>query len=145
MHSDHFDLARFVEAQHDCYPQVLAELRAGHKRSHWIWFIFPQIAGLGLSGMSQRYAIENLDEARAYLQHPLLGPRLLECVQLVNSHHGLSAREIFGDIDAIKLRSSLTLFELALGGDGGPFAAAIEHYYEGRRDPHSLQLIQAAG
>ena len=137
-----YNLRRFVEAQHDCYAQVLAELKAGHKRTHWMWFIFPQMAGLGLSGMSQRYAIHSLDEARAYLHHPLLGPRLLECVQTLAAVEGRSARQIFGEIDAIKLRSSLTLFARAFGGDGGPFAALLARYCNGEEDPATLRLLQ---
>ncbi len=112
---DHERLQRFVEAQDEggTYERALAELRTGRKTSHWMWFVFPQIAGLGQSAMSQRYAIESLEEARAYLGHPVLGPRLVECAQALLAHEGLAAREILGDIDAVKLRSSMTLFAQA--------------------------------
>ncbi|WP_315761857.1 DUF1810 domain-containing protein [Sphingomonas sp. Y38-1Y] len=111
------DLERFVTAQQGVYPTALAELRAGEKRSHWMWFVFPQIAGLGRSSMAQTYAIASLEEARAYLSHPVLGPRYLECVEALLAHRGRSAEAIMGGIDAMKLRSSLTLFAAAGGGD----------------------------
>ena len=104
------DLARFVEAQQDTYEQALAELTAGRKRGHWMWFVFPQIAGLGRSPTAVRYAISGSEEARAYLAHPVLGPRLRECAGILLGHSGLSAFDIFGGIDAMKLRSSMTLF-----------------------------------
>ena len=133
------DLSRFLAAQRDVYPRALAELRAGAKRSHWMWFIFPQIAGLGRSDMARHYAIRDLDEARAYLTHPVLGPRLRECSAAVLSHAGArSAEAIFGGIDAIKLRSSMTLFEAA-GGDG--FASIIQAFFAGVRDPETLRLL----
>lgn len=110
--SDPHDLQRFVTAQDQggTYERALAELRAGRKASHWIWFVFPQIAGLGQSAMSQRYAIESLEEAQAYLEHPVLGPRLVECARALLEHEGPTAREVLGEIDAVKLRSSMTLF-----------------------------------
>ncbi|MGB8209525.1 MAG: DUF1810 domain-containing protein, partial [Mycobacterium sp.] len=111
--SDPFDLQRFVDAQARVYPTVLGELRVGRKRSHWIWFIFPQFAGLGSSPTAARYAISSLDEARAYLRHELLGPRLHECTQLVNAVQGRSIGEIFGSPDDLKVRSSMTLFARA--------------------------------
>src|ERR687890_544601 len=108
-----FDLDRFVEAQAAPYAGALAELRRGRKQSHWMWFVFPQVAGLGSSAMSQHYAIGSLEEARAYLDHPVLGPRLVESAQAVLSHPDRSAREIMGSPDDAKLRSSMTLFALA--------------------------------
>ncbi|MGN6216556.1 MAG: DUF1810 domain-containing protein [Solirubrobacterales bacterium] len=112
---DQGQLRRFVEAQDQggTYARALAELRAGRKTSHWIWFVFPQIAGLGQSAMSQRYAIGSMEEAQAYLEHPVLGPRLVECARALLGHEGLSARQILGEIDAVKLRSSMTLFARA--------------------------------
>ncbi len=110
---DPFDLARFVDAQHGTYDQALQELTAGHKQSHWMWFIFPQLAGLGSSAMAERYAIGSLDEARAYLQHPLLGERLRICTAAVNAVRGRTAGQVFGSPDDMKFRSSMTLFALA--------------------------------
>ena len=107
---DPFDLERFVEAQAPVYEHVLRELRAGRKTTHWIWFIFPQAKGLGHSAMSQRYGISSLQEARAYLAHPVLGPRLKECVELVLSHEGVPLEDILGTLDATKFRSSIDLF-----------------------------------
>lgn len=134
-----FDLDRFVAAQEASYETALAEIRRGHKRSHWMWFVFPQLAGLGRSATAQHYAIVSLDEARAYLAHPLLGARLKACVEaLQDLVHG-SAEAVFGDIDALKLRSSLTLFEQASGER--LFAAAIERWFDGRRDEVTLRLL----
>jgi uncharacterized protein (DUF1810 family) len=137
-------LARFVEAQADCYTQALRELRAGQKLTHWMWFVFPQFAGLGLSPMAQRYAIDSMAEAQAYLRHPLLGARLLECTQAVNAVEGRSARQIFGTPDDLKFCSSMTLFEAANVAEGSAFALALEKYYLGRRDEQTLDLIRAA-
>lgn len=138
--SDAFHLERFVAAQDPVYADFVAELRAGRKASHWMWFVFPQMAGLGHSAMAQRYAILSLDEARAYFKHPILGARLLECIALVNVVERRSAEQIFGSIDAQKLQSCLTLFELA--SDGNPaIVAALEKYYDGRRDATTLQLL----
>ena len=111
--ADPFDLERFVTAQAPVFPAVLAELKAGQKRTHWMWFVFPQVAGLGFSAMSQRYAISGLAEARAYLNHPVLGPRLTECARIVAGTEGRTADDIFGPVDAMKLRSSMTLFAAA--------------------------------
>jgi uncharacterized protein (DUF1810 family) len=135
------DLERFVRAQDSggTYQRAVAELRNGRKISHWMWFIFPQIAGLGRSPMAQTYAISNLAEAQAYLTHPVLGPRLVECVELVASHRGLSAEQIFGGIDAIKLRSSLTLFARA-DPDQEVFREVIDQYFEGP-DPETERRI----
>ena len=121
--SDPCDLARFVEAQSRSFDTALAEIRRGAKRSHWMWYIFPQIAGLGQSAMAQRYAIRTLDEARAYLAHPVLGSRLRACLAALEGLDGTTAERVFGGIDAVKLRSSLSLFEAAGGGDA--FTAAI--------------------
>ncbi|MET1755393.1 DUF1810 domain-containing protein [Novosphingobium sp. RD2P27] len=134
-----YDLSRFVDAQEGSYTTALAEIRRAAKRSHWMWYIFPQIAGLGRSGMAQRYAIVSLDEARAYLAHPILGARLHECVAALNALSDTSAEHVFGSIDATKLRSSLTLFDAA----GAPFAATIERWF-GSRDPSTLELLSAA-
>ena len=133
-----FDLNRFVEAQNPVIDRVRAELKAGRKQSHWMWFIFPQIAGLGQSAMSVRYAISGLDEARAYLAHPVLGPRLVECTRLV-AESGRSIADIFGSPDDMKLRSSMTLFAKAQGE--GVFSEAIEKYCGGRFDEATLARI----
>jgi uncharacterized protein (DUF1810 family) len=126
------DLEHFVRAQDSggTYQRAVAELRNGRKTSHWMWFIFPQIAGLGRSAMAQAYAISDLSEAQAYLAHPVLGPRLIECAEIVVSHQGLSAQQIFGGIDAIKLRSSMTLFARA-DPDQAIFQQVIEQYFDG--------------
>ena len=133
---DRFDLQRFVAAQDSrgTYEQALAELRAGRKTSHWMWFVFPQIAGLGYSGMSQIYAVKSLDEARAYLAHPVLGARLRECVEAVLAHAPhRSAEDIFGDIDAMKLRSSATLF-LRADPEATVFARVLDAFFDGVAD-----------
>jgi uncharacterized protein (DUF1810 family) len=127
------DLERFVEAQQRVYDGVLAELRNGRKAGHWIWFIFPQIAGLGHSAMSQHYAIGSLDEAIAYLAHPVLGARLCECAGVVLAIRGRTAQEIFGSIDSMKLRSSMTLFHRA-APDETVFAQVLDRYYGGVAD-----------
>ena len=135
------DLERFVTAQDSggTYQRAATELRKGRKTSHWMWFIFPQIAGLGRSAMAQAYAISDLTEARAYLAHPVLGPRLLECAQIVAAHRGLSAEHIFGGIDAIKLRSSMTLFARA-DPDQVIFRQVIDQYFEGL-DPETERRV----
>jgi uncharacterized protein (DUF1810 family) len=138
--SDPFDLQRFVDAQARVYRQVVDELRAGRKRSHWIWFIFPQIAGLGSSPTAARYAISSLDEARAYLRHELLGPRLRECAQLVNAVQGRSIGEIFGSPDDLKVRSSMTLFAHATE-DNQDFVELLERYYGGEEDRLTLERL----
>lgn len=141
---DPFDLDRFVSAQDPVYPQVLAELRTGRKRTHWIWFVFPQIAGLGFSSTSVHYSIRSLAEARAYLQHPLLGPRLNECAEAVLAVQGRTAQQIMPYPDDLKLRSSMTLFERA-AGPGSVFSRVLDRYYQGRRDERTLELLQRAG
>jgi len=137
--SNPYDLDRFVTAQAGSYDTALAEIRRGAKRTHWMWYIFPQIAGVGRSTMARRYAIESLDEARAYLAHPVLGARLRECVAALQDLTGTTAEAVFGGIDAIKLRSSLTLFIEA--GAGALFAAALTRWFEGDRDPATLRLL----
>ncbi|MEU4242769.1 DUF1810 domain-containing protein [Actinoplanes sp. NPDC026619] len=131
-----FDLERFVSAQDGVYPAALAEIRAGSKRSHWMWFIFPQLRGLGLSPVAQRYAISGLAEARAYLEHPVLGPRLIECSTALLAHDR-TASEIFGYPDDLKLCSSMTLFAQVVKE---PFIPVIEHFYDGP-DPRTLDLL----
>jgi uncharacterized protein (DUF1810 family) len=138
--SDPYDLQRFEHAQAGIYESAIAELRAGRKTGHWMWFVFPQIAGLGMSAMSQRYAISSLAEARAYLAHPVLGPRLAECATVLLGHSGRSAEEIFGGIDAVKLRSSMTLFARA-GEDGSVYQQVLEHYFDGVADEETVARI----
>ena len=133
---------RFVAAQEGVYPQALAELKRGAKESHWMWFVFPQIAGLGFSTMAQLYAIGSLAEARAYLDHPRLGARLREATEAVLAHRDRTAEAIFGPIDAMKFRSSMTLFEAA-AEEPAPFAAALDAFYGGERDPATLRLLAA--
>jgi uncharacterized protein (DUF1810 family) len=134
------DLSRFVMAQQGVYPEALAELRRGRKQSHWMWFVFPQIAGLGHSAMAQRYAIADLAEARAYLAHPILGARLRECTGAMLAHAGTSPRAILGDIDAVKLRSSMSLFEAA-AADEALFGACLDAFFDGVRDAATLGLL----
>jgi uncharacterized protein (DUF1810 family) len=131
---DPYNLERFVAAQSATYDRALDELRRGNKTGHWMWFIFPQIAGLGLSDMAQRYAIASLDEARAYLRHPVLGPRLRTCAAVVAETTGRTAEQIFGGIDAMKLRSSMTLFHRAAQEDD-VFATVLQRYFDGEPDP----------
>jgi len=135
-----FDLERFVAAQEGVYEGALRELRAGRKTGHWIWFIFPQLRGLGRSEMSQFYGIESLAEARAYLEHPLLGARLRECVGAVLATSGRTAEEIFGSLDAMKVRSSMTLFHRA-APDEVPFQGVMERFYAGVADGATESLL----
>ncbi len=137
-----FDLQRFVDAQDDggTYHAALVELRAGRKRSHWMWFVFPQLAGLGASPMAQRYAISGLDEARAYLAHPVLGPRLLECAWALTALGGTDAVAVFGSTDAMKLRSSMTLFAAA-APDEPAFTAVLDQYFAGAHDPATTSRL----
>jgi uncharacterized protein (DUF1810 family) len=139
---DPHDLQRFVDAQDGVFETALAELCAGAKQSHWMWFVFPQLAGLGHSPTAQYYAIRSLDEARAYLAHPLLGPRLRLCVEALLPHAGRSSEAIFGSIDALKLRSSLTLFDLVAPQD--VFARALDVFFAGEPDQRTLALIGSA-
>lgn len=138
--ADPFELQRFVEAQARNYDQALAELAAGRKTSHWMWYVFPQIAGLGSSPMAQTYALSSLEEARAYLDHPVLGPRLRACVAAVNAVQGRSAHEIFGAPDDLKFRSSLTLFAEAAPGEP-LFRTALAAYFGGQPDPRTLERL----
>ncbi|OQW38225.1 MAG: calpastatin [Nitrospira sp. SG-bin2] len=138
--SDTYNLHRFLDAQERVYDAVLDELRSGRKASHWIWFIFPQITGLGHSEMAQRFAITSLDEARAYLQHPTLGPRLRACTQLVLDVNGRSAEEIFGYPDHLKFRSCMTLF-LTAAPDHTLFNNALLKYFDGKPDQLTLALL----
>ena len=133
------DLERFVAAQNEggTYERALTELRAGRKTSHWIWFVFPQIAGLGRSGMAQRYAIADLDEARAYLTHPVLGPRLVTAAESVIIHRDRSAEDVLGGIDAVKLRSSMTLFAHA-DESQTVFRTVLDTFFDGTEDPATL-------
>ena len=127
------DLQRFVDAQSHTYDQALAELRAGRKRTHWMWFVLPQLAGLGRSAMAQRFALRDLDEARAYLAHPLLGRRLVECARALTALDTADPVEVFGDVDAQKLQSSMTLFALA-APDEPVFRAVLDHWFDGTED-----------
>jgi uncharacterized protein (DUF1810 family) len=143
MTSDPYDLARFVAAQRGSYEYATAELRGGRKASHWMWFVFPQIAGLGHSPIARTYAITSLAEARAYLAHPVLGLRLLECASILTGVSGLTAEQILGGIDALKLRSSMTLF---LHADPGQqvFRQVLDQYFGGTVDPATEARIQGS-
>ena len=136
---DPHDLQRFADAQADVFERALAELSTGAKRNHWMWFIFPQVAGLGFSAMAQRYAIGSKLEAEAYLAHPLLGPRLIACARAVLAVEGRSAHQIFGSPDDLKFRSSITLFD-AVAPDG-IFAEALRKYFDGRPDEATLEAL----
>lgn len=138
-----YDLGRYIAAQDGVYPRALAELQAGAKRSHWMWFIFPQIAGLGASPMARLYAIGSLDEACAYCAHPVLGARLRTCTEAVNAVVGRSAHAIFGAPDDIKFRSSMTLFAAA-APDEPLFAQALAQYFGGSPDPLTLAKLGRA-
>lgn len=137
--TDPFDLHRFVAAQQDSYPAALAELRRGRKTSHWMWFVFPQLKGLGRSATAQHYGIASPDEARAYLAHPLLGARLLEASAALRDAPG-SADAILGAVDAMKLRSSMTLFA-AVAEDPTPFAALLQRFFDGVPDTATQRLL----
>jgi uncharacterized protein (DUF1810 family) len=141
--ADAFDLERFMRAQEGIHDTALAELRAGRKRTHWMWFVFPQIASLGTSPMARRYAIGSLAEARAYLEHPVLGPRLSECAEALLAVEGRTAHEILGYPDELKLRSCATLFA-AVAPPGSPFERLLARYYGGQRDPETLSRIGGA-
>jgi len=137
------NLQRFLEAQNCVYQEVLAELTAGSKRTHWMWFIFPQLAGLGSSPTARFYALSGIAEARAYLTHAVLGPRLQECTELANAVRGRTAREIFGAPDHLKFRSSMTLFAHTAGAES-VFREALARYFDGEPDPLTLQLLRSA-
>jgi uncharacterized protein (DUF1810 family) len=138
---DPYGLARFVTAQEPVLDRVRAELRRGRKASHWMWFVFPQVAGLGSSPTAQHYAISGLDEARAYLAHPVLGPRLRECAELAAEVEAGSAADVFGYPDDLKLRSSMTLFARA-APDTPVFTAVLDRYFDGEPDPATLELLR---
>lgn len=141
MAQDPFDLQRFVAAQDAVLDVVLAELRAGRKRSHWIWFVFPQLAALGLSPMAKRYGLRSLSEARAYLAHPVLGERLRHCCGLLLQLEGVSAHQVLGHPDDLKLRSCLTLFQLA-APDEALFRECLERFYGGQPDGSTVELCR---
>jgi uncharacterized protein (DUF1810 family) len=141
--TDSFDLQRFVDAQAAVYSRVIEELRSGRKQSHWMWFIFPQIAGLGHSEMAQRFAISSSDEALAYLAHPLLGSRLRECTALINSVEGRSLLDILGSPDDLKFCSSMTLFNAV--GSEPEFLAALAKFFDGKADQRTLELLSVYG
>jgi uncharacterized protein (DUF1810 family) len=137
------DLSRFIEAQAPHVEAVMAELAAGRKRTHWMWFVFPQLRGLGRSAMARHFGLQSLEEASAYLAHPILGERLRACVAALLAVQGRSAHEIFGSPDDVKLRSCLTLFR-AIDGADGVFARALEKYFDAQPDPMTLQLLADA-
>jgi uncharacterized protein (DUF1810 family) len=138
---DPHDLNRFVEAQEDDYERALSEIVGGRKRTHWMWYIFPQIDGLGFSSISKRFSIKGVEEAKAYLDHPILGPRLLKCAEAVVGVEGRSATEIFGSPDDLKLKSCATLFACVLP-PGSVFDRLLAKYYAGARDEKTLQLLE---
>lgn len=137
---DPYNLSRFLQAQEDDFEQALSEIKSGRKRSHWMWYIFPQFDGLAFSSTSKHYSIKSADEARAYLDHPVLGPRLLECAEAVVGLEGQSATEIFGSPDDLKLRSCATLFA-CVSRPGSVFDRLLDMYYGGRRDDKTLGLL----
>jgi len=138
--SDAFDLARFVGAQRDTFDAALAELAAGRKRTHWMWFVFPQLAGLGVSSTAQFYGLRGLDEARAYLAHPVLGARLVACCEALLAVPGRSAHDILGSPDDLKLCSCATLFA-EVAGEGSVFQRVLDRFYGGHRDDRTLALL----
>ncbi|HTP81977.1 MAG TPA: DUF1810 domain-containing protein [Alphaproteobacteria bacterium] len=142
--SDPHNLKRFVDAQAPVYAQVCAELTAGRKRSHWMWFIFPQIKGLGVSPTAQFYAVASRAEAEAYLAHPVLGPRLRECTQLVLDVAGRSAHDVFGSPDDLKFRSCVTLFG-DVAADNALFQAALRKYFNGEPDRRTIEILAQGG
>lgn len=144
MHSPHdaFDLGRFLEAQRSCFPQVCAELAAGVKRTHWMWFIFPQLKGLGASAMAQRFGISGLPEARAYLAHPVLGARLRTCTELTTALSPRPIEALFPYPDHLKYHSSMTLFAHAAGADDAAFREALTRYFAAAEDAATLRLLR---
>jgi uncharacterized protein (DUF1810 family) len=143
MSGDPFDLARFVSAQAGAFDRAIAELCAGRKRTHWMWFVFPQLKGLGSSPTAQFYALSGLDEAVAYLQHPVLGPRLDMAVSAVEASPATALEALFGSPDDVKFRSSMTLF--AIAGPDGPYQAAIDRWCGGEPDHRTVELLSQAG
>ena len=144
MPADTYGLERFTRAQDGTYEQALAEITGGRKRSHWMWFVFPQFAGLGMSPTSQHFAIRSLSEARAYLAHPTLGPRLQQCANALLSLEGRTAHEIFGSPDDLKLRSSATLFA-AVSSSGSVFHQLLDRHFDGEPDERTLELMEKTG
>ena len=144
MMTDAFNLSRFIEAQADSYNTALAELRAGRKYTHWIWFVFPQLKGLGSSGNADYYGLSGLDEARAYLAHPVLGPRLREATTALLAHRPHAARAVLGELDAMKFRSCMTLFACADPTEP-VFGAALDVFFAGKPDTRTLQLLETPG
>lgn len=140
---DPFNLSRFISAQSGVYERVLLELRAGQKRTHWMWYIFPQIEGLGQSTTTKYYAIKSLEEARAYVNHPVLGPRLLQCAEAVLAIEGRKVSDIFGYPDDMKLKSSMTLFSYVADPDS-VFVSVLDKYFKGERDVRTLQLLESS-
>jgi uncharacterized protein (DUF1810 family) len=138
---DAFGLSRFISAQDSVYDGILEELKSGRKRSHWMWYIFPQVNGLGYSATSKLYAINSMEEARAYLNHPVLGSRLLECANAVLAIEGRSASDIFGYPDDLKLQSCMTLF-VSVAGPDSVFVRVLDKYFQGERDVRTLQLLE---
>ena len=141
---DYYDLYRFVEAQDQIYDQVYSELRQGLKLTHWMWFVFPQLEGLSLSATSRKFAISSLEEAIAYLEHPLLGPRLRKCTELVNSTSGKTINQILGPTDSLKFRSSMTLFAHATK-ENSVFESALQKFFDGQYDRLTLERLQVLG
>lgn len=139
---DPFRLQRFLDAQQGVWQTALSEIRAGRKRSHWIWFIFPQMRGLGVSATSEFYGIVSLDEAQAYLAHPDLGARLAACAEAVLAHRGVSAHAIFGSPDDMKLRSSMTLFDATNEAGDNLYGAVLRDFFDGVPDPRTLDLLR---
>lgn len=137
---DTYNLDRFLQAQEDIYESVITDLKNGNKKSHWMWYIFPQIKGLGLSPLSVKYSLSSLEEAREYLKHPILGPRLRECTTILLKLNGKSAIQIFGNLDALKLKSSMTVFSVAEKGEN-IFDSLIDKYFEGSKDLRTLELM----
>ena len=144
MTNDVFNLSRFIEAQHASYTTALAELRAGRKRTHWIWFVFPQLQGLGRSVNADYYGLSGLAEARAYLAHPLLGQRLRDATAAMLAHQPIGAESVLGELDALKFRSCMTLFARA-DPDEPVFGAALERLFAGEPDARTLRLLGEAG
>ncbi len=140
---DRHDLERFISAQAPVYQRAISEIKSGQKRSHWMWYIFPQLKGLGFSEIAQRYAIRGLEEAKSYIQHPVLGARLVECAQALLQVQGRTASEIFGFPDDLKLKSSMTLFAL-VSESGSVFEQVLEKYYQGQRDEKTLALLNVS-
>lgn len=141
--ADPYNLQRFVAAQRGTYERALAEIEAGRKNSHWMWYIFPQLDGLGFSALTKQYSLKSIEEARAYLAHPTLGPRLVHCAGATLGVDGRTAREIFGSPDDLKLKSCATLFALAAGQDS-VFHRVLEKYFAGKSDPETLGLLKRA-